>query len=543
MDKNVVLAVALSIGVIIGWNMWYSNRYGDVLEKNRTAKTRQSETVAQKPEKSGTGRWLEPAKEPSAFSPFENGAETKGGYETAGNLITVDTGVTRVTISSRGGVLTSLQLLKYLDEHGSPIELVKQGTMRKPLSIEFATAQATEKINTAVFVATAPRDDITLSRKKPSATVTLTYSLENGFGMVKKLTFYHESYQFDLEVSMSQPGRSITGSSFGLTWPGLGEKIESSYSYEGPVVLIRDKRLTEPPDDDEKTVYEGNIDWAGLTNKYYCMAFLPSEKDFKVVNRKIGDKAYSTTLRLVARGGGAANRIIMYAGPKSHEELGKLERDFKRMINYGWFDFLAKPLYKLLIWFYGFTGNLGWAIIILTIVIKVFFFPLTQKSFKSMKKMQKVQPKLKVLQQRYKNDKTKLNEELVALYKENKINPLGGCLPMLLQIPVFIALYKVLLQSIELKGAHFIWWLTDLSIKDPYYVTPVLMGISMFIQQKLSPAGSDPMQRNIMLAMPVIFTIMFLRFPSGLVIYWLISNILSILQQYYINRSHGHEVA
>lgn len=542
MDKNVIFAVALSIAVIIGWNMWYSNRYGDVLEQNRKTRVRQPEVAAKEPGKSRTGDWLEPSAEPSAFSPFGNVAETEESYETAGNLITLDTGVAKVSLSRKGGVITSFLLLKYLDEDGSPIELVNQGLPDKPLAIEFATAEATKKINTAIFTAKVPRDDITLSQENRSATVALTYSLENGFKMVKKLTFYHESYQFDLEVSMIQPGMSVTGSSFGLIWPGLGEKIESSYSYEGPVVLIKGKRLTETPDDGEKAVYEGNIAWAGLTNKYYCMAFLPADDDFKVVNRKIEDKVYSTTLRLVTHGSGSANRITMYAGPKSHEELGKLDRDFLRMINYGWLDFLAAPLYKLLMWFYGFTGNLGWAIIMLTVVIKVFFFPLTQKSFKSMKKMQKVQPKLKILQQRYKNDKTKLNEELVALYKENKINPLGGCLPMLLQIPVFIALYKVLLKSIDLKGAHFIWWLTDLSVKDPYYVTPILMGISMFAQQKLSPAGADPMQRNIMLAMPVVFTIMFLSFPSGLVIYWLVSNILSILQQYHINNSHS-EVA
>lgn len=540
MDSRIITAVVLSIAVIVGWNMWYSHRYGDLLEQNRAAKMHQSEAIVEKPK---SRNLLEPAAEPSAFSPFEGGAVKEKGYENPGNLITLDTGVTKISLSRRGGVITSLRLLKYLDEEGNPIELVNQRLLFKPLAIEFATVEATEKINTAIFSASVPRDNITLTPGNPSATIALTYSLENGFRMVKKLTFYHESYQFDLEVGMSQPGMSTTGSSFGLMWPGLGEKIESSYSYEGPVVLIKDKRLTETPDDGEKMVYEGDVDWAGLTNKYYCMAFLPASDDFKVVNRKIEEKTYSTTLRLVTHGSGSSNRITMYVGPKSHEELGKLDRNFMRMINYGWLDVLAAPLYKLLIWFYGFTGNLGWAIIVLTIVIKVCFFPLTQKSFTSMKKMQKVQPKLKVLQQRYKNDKTKLNEELVALYKDNKINPLGGCLPMLLQIPVFIALYKVLLQSIELKGAHFIWWLTDLSAKDPYYVTPILMGISMFAQQKLSPAGSDPMQRNIMLAMPVIFTIMFLRFPSGLVIYWLISNILSILQQYYINRSHRYEVA
>jgi YidC/Oxa1 family membrane protein insertase len=186
--------------------------------------------------------------------------------------------------------------------------------------------------------------------------------------------------------------------------------------------------------------------------------------------------------------------------------------------------------------FHGYLGNWGFAIILLTVCIKALFWPLTQKSYSSMKAMQKLQPKMAKLREKYANDKQRLNTEMMTLYKENRVNPFGGCLPILIQIPVFFALYQVLLRSIELRHAPFMWWITDLSAKDPYYVTPLIMGVTMFLQQKMTPTTMDPMQARLMMMMPVVFTFLFLNFPSGLVIYWLVNNVLTIAQQYLINR-------
>ena len=186
--------------------------------------------------------------------------------------------------------------------------------------------------------------------------------------------------------------------------------------------------------------------------------------------------------------------------------------------------------------FYGFIGNYGFAVILLTVCIKLIFWPLTQKSYKSMKGMQKLQPEMKKMREKHGKDKQKLNQEMMSFYKDNKVNPLGGCLPMVIQIPVFFALYRVLLGSIELRHAPFMLWITDLSAKDPYYVTPLIMGVTMFLQQKMTPTNMDPTQAKIMLMMPVVFTFMFLNFPSGLVLYWLTNNLLTILQQYLIKR-------
>ena len=552
MDKKTVTAIALAMLVLVGWNVWYYYRYKDVMEKNRLERfeQKQQETAGIPPETgkppSATDQLQIDAK-PSApvdtapLSPFEVEPAEQADV-TGDDFIIVNTGVTEITLSKIGGVIRSLKLAKFAKTDGEPVEMVNQEAKYGPLAIGFATREATAKINSARFATSSP-SRINLTDAEPARTVTFGFKLESGFELVKKVTFHHNSYRIDLEVVVTQPGGGGAASSYGLSWPGMGDGMDSFYSYSGPVIMVDGKRLTEQPDKGEKQSYEGYVKWAGLTSKYYCVAFVPEVTTSKVINRLIGEEKYSTTLEMVATGNRSVSRVAIFAGPKIRDELGKMDGDLKNMINYGWFDILAKPLFIMMLWFYDVTGNWGWSIIIVTVIIKVLFFPLSQKSYKSMKKMQKLQPQMKILQERYKNDKSKLNQELMAAYKKHNVNPLGGCLPMLLQIPVFIALYRVLLESIELKGAPFILWLADLSAKDPYYVTPILMGLSMFAQQKLSPTSADPIQKNMMLLMPIVFTVMFLNFPSGLVIYWLVNNVLSIMQQYYVNRSHRYEVS
>jgi YidC/Oxa1 family membrane protein insertase len=237
-----------------------------------------------------------------------------------------------------------------------------------------------------------------------------------------------------------------------------------------------------------------------------------------------------------------------YFGPKDLDVLHSLNLKLEHVVDFGWFDIIAKPLHGFLKYIYGLVKNYGIAIIILTILIKILFWPLTNKSYKSMKAMQKLQPHMAKIREKYKNDKEMLNQELMALYKTHKVNPFGGCLPMIIQIPAFFALYKILGYSIEIRHQPFLWWINDLSAPDrlnigidiPYVgglpILTLLMGASMFIQQKMTPVTGDPAQAKIMMMMPIIFTFMFINFPSGLVLYWLINNILSIGQQSYINR-------
>ena len=222
----------------------------------------------------------------------------------------------------------------------------------------------------------------------------------------------------------------------------------------------------------------------------------------------------------------------LYIGPKDMDVLKRTGHFLEKSIDLGWFGFIAKPLLVILKFFYKYTHNYGIAIIILTILIKVLFHPLTKKQYESMRHMQKIQPKMKEIREKFKDDKERMNKEVMDLYRTHKINPLGGCWPMLLQIPVFFALYRALLSSIEMRHAPFAFWIQDLSAKDPCYITPIIMGATMFLQQKMTPAAGDPNQQKMMMFMPLIFMFMFMNFPSGLVLYWLVNNVLTIGQQF-----------
>ncbi|MBI3794015.1 MAG: membrane protein insertase YidC [Nitrospinae bacterium] len=532
MERKTLYAILLSIAVVILWDVWYYYRYKDVLEANR------SKMAHKRVEQQTNGNNRQPLKENAPASPASAPAPTPAlaveskpldlattAPPAQGRTITVDTGVSNVSISTTGGIVESIKLFRYKDADGGPIEIVDAKSQFRPLSLEFATPEASNKINSAVFSSAAP-DKITLTAGNKDVSVPLTMALPNGVVITKTLVFHHLSYLVDLQIGVSGPG--VEGTTFGVSWNGIAGEEGKSYSYVGPVVLVDDKRLADSPKEKEPQTHEGNVLWGGVTNKYYCAAFLPTAVKSKFTARKTGEKDV-VTLQLPA---GSANGLAFYAGPKDHGELNKTGRELIRMINYGWFDILANPLFILLTWFNSIIGNFGFSIILLTVLVKLLFWPLSQASFKSVEKMKKVQPEMKMLQERYKNDRTKMNEELIALYKKYNINPMAGCLPIILQIPVFVALYKVLLESIDLKGANFVLWIHDLSTKDPYYVTPVLMGLSMLAQQKMSPSSTDPLQRKLMLAMPLVFTVMFINFPSGLVIYWLVNNLLSILQQY-----------
>jgi YidC/Oxa1 family membrane protein insertase len=330
----------------------------------------------------------------------------------------------------------------------------------------------------------------------------------------------------------------------------LDEK-RGGYAFEGPV-LLSGKHLEEFKLDKVKSIgsyrdFAGEIQWFGFEDKYFLQAVIPkTPSSTTLIIRRTSEKTveihYAFAPATIAAGSSLIKDNLIFLGPKELKPLEAVGYNLNKALDFGFFDIIAKPLLFAMNWIYKSVGSYGWTIIILTIMIKILLYPLTLKSFTSMKELQKIQPLMKEIQQQYKDDKQKLNQELMGLYKEHKINPMGGCLPMLLQIPILFALYKVFYQAIELRHTPFhIFgsWLPDLSASDPYYITPILMGASQFVMQKMTPSTGDPTQQKIMLIMPVVFTFMFLNFPSGLVIYWLVSNILSIAQQAYINRKHA----
>ena len=311
------------------------------------------------------------------------------------------------------------------------------------------------------------------------------------------------------------------------------------YQYDGPISLFEGKLVKNSYDDLDKhspVKVQARGGWSGIMEQYFITAFIGDPEKIDDYYFKGDGKTYQTGLMSAGEKSdrGTTFNTDIFIGPKATPIMSQLGVGLERSVDYGWFAVIAKPLHNLLLWLYGYLGNYGLCIIVLVLMIKTVFYWPTQKSYESMAKMRKLQPEMQRVREQFGDDRQKMGQEMMALYKKHKVNPMGGCLPVVIQIPVFFALYKSLLVSIELRHAPFYGWITDLSAMDPYYVLPIVMGASMIIQQRLNPAPPDPLQAKIMKFLPVIFTFMFLFFPSGLVLYWLVNNILSIAQQWYI---------
>jgi len=322
---------------------------------------------------------------------------------------------------------------------------------------------------------------------------------------------------------------------------GLGTASDR-YTFTGFMALI-DGKLVKKKEVDEDRVFQGDVVWEGFSDKYFLSCLVPENNPVSSVildydgsgaleNEGLWISRLVYNIQAHTQGNLSRFDYTFFIGPKEMDVLKESGHSLTESIDLGWFGFIAEPLLVVLKFFFKYTHNYGVAIILLTIIIKVLFYPLTRKQYESMKDLQKLQPKMKDLREKFKNDKERLNKEVMDLYRTHKINPLGGCWPVLLQIPVFFALYKALLNSIELRHAPFVFWIQDLAQKDPCYITPLIMGATMFLQQKMTPTAGDPAQQKMMMMMPVVFTFLFLNFPSGLVLYWLVNNVLTIGQQY-----------
>ncbi|PIQ96848.1 MAG: hypothetical protein COV67_07275 [Nitrospinae bacterium CG11_big_fil_rev_8_21_14_0_20_56_8] len=456
-------------------------------------------------------------------------------------IVNISTGRATIQVSNRGGVIQSVLLNRFKNDDGTPVDLVNhvQGTSL-PLAIESNEAEITRILNNSYYTVSA--SSITLTPAAPEATLTLNLDTPGGLQVTRELTFHYDDFMIDVHTHIKNPGRAGENLQYFIVWgPDLGGKVNSKTDYivfSGPTTFVNNDRIETAPEDIQDFVrLKGEVDWTAFQNKYFAAALLPESGTKGAIVKQEEDRNY-VGLELETVQGAADVKLKLYAGTKELQILENAGHKLIRILDYGWlgnkFAFLVKPMLKFLQYFYEVFHNYGWAIIMLTVIIKVLFFPLTHKSFKSMKGMQKIQPYVKIIQERNKDDRQKMNEEMLELYRKHRVNPMGGCLPMVLQIPVFIALYHALFFSIELRGAPFILWITDLSVADPYYVTPIFMGLTMILQQRLTPSAMDPVQQKIMMLMPIVFTFLFLTFPSGLVIYWTVNNLLTIAQQYYI---------
>lgn len=382
---------------------------------------------------------------------------------------------------------------------------------------------------------------------KDQLDVVLRWSNDAGVEVAKRFHFQRGTYLVTISHEVKNgSGASWTGREYRQLLRGKPSEREGDakfvYTYTGGAIYSPDEKYEKISFDDmEEASLSRDVKggWIAMLQHYFLGAWIPpaEETDHFYSNVLPGERyvlgAYTPSVSVPA-GGSHTFSSGFLAGPKLQDELEKIAPGLELTVDYGWLTVIAKPIFWLMKQIHSLVGNWGWSIILLTLVIKLAFFKLSETSYRSMANMRKMTPRIQALKDRFGDDKQRLNQAMMELYKKEKINPLGGCLPILVQIPVFIALYWVLLESVELRQAPFILWIRDLSIKDPYFVLPVIMGVSMFIQQKLNPAPPDPMQAKLMMALPFVFTIFFAFFPAGLVLYWVTNNILSISQQWYI---------
>jgi YidC/Oxa1 family membrane protein insertase len=456
----------------------------------------------------------------------------------------VETDYYTAVFSSQGGALKSLVLKKYRETSGANGEAVSLISESSAEGFALKTGSSVFSIDPdALYSQSADTMRVSGNEKKR---LDFAWTSPQGFTVTKSYTFSGAGYEIGLETRITNSGSATVRGAMDLSLPHQpgSKNKQSRFEIDNAVTRADGKFITEAVKDipEKPKKYVSSVEWTGYADKYFLSAVLSKDGSIGSVAIEKGRGRYLNTIISspsldIKPGQTSAVAYRLFFGPKDLDILKAQGAGLEQSLDLGWFSALAKPLLYTLKFFYKYTHNYGIAIIIITVIIKILFFPLTHKSYKSMKDMQKLQPMMTELKEKHKDDRDAMNKAMMELYRTHKVNPLGGCLPMMVQIPVFFALYKALMFSIELRHAPFMLWITDLSAKDPYLVTPIIMGATMFIQQKMTPSTMDPMQAKMMLALPVVFTFMFLNFPSGLVIYWLVNNILTIAQQAYINHA------
>jgi len=479
--------------------------------------------------------------EPATIRPAES--------EQAG-VVKVMTDVYNISINLRGGGIEELKLLNYpVDAKQPDISVMIMEKDQNAFYIFQGGFLSNDAAPNHEAVYSAAKNLYTLSANENTLIVPLLWRSDSGVEVVK--TYYFNKGSYGIEVNYTLTNNSPDDWS-GRVYAQLQRNNPNRsghrliYTYTGAIISSPEERYQKISFDDmeDKTLGIEIINgWAAMLQHYFVSALIPgsSDKPYYYYTKALHEEnryliGMMSPVSNVSPGTTASVSHRLFIGPKTQRLLEKAAPRLELTVDYGSLWFVAKPLFICLEWFHGVAGNWGFAIILVTLLIKIIFYPLSAAGYRSMANMRQVQPKLMAIKDRYKDDKTRLNQAMMDLYKKEKINPLGGCFPILIQIPVFIALYWVLLESIELRQASFILWIQDLSSPDPWYVLPVLMGISMFVQQKLNPAPMDPVQEKVMMTLPFVFTVFFAFFPSGLVLYWVVNNVLSIGQQWMITR-------
>lgn len=547
MDKRVIVFLALSVMIILGYEYLLTEL--GLLPQTAESELADQTTTEESPSDTGDrdlesqSPTLHAGSEESPEKPSTDHASAPAARKelTVAETVEVETDLYRAKFTSRGAALTSWELKQYRSSSntGALVQLVRQGgKFVQPLTVTTDDTALTKELGQGIYH--VAKDFTTLDQDHPTGHVTFSYDNPGtGTRLEKRLTFHAGSYVVDMELVQSGLSASVNvelGTNFGIVeW---GEGFIGSV---GAASLVDDKVEKGMPDSELER--KGSVKWAALQDKYFISSLIPKNSSSTVAKNQ-GDKLVSTAVHLPIDAPRTPLHLQLYAGPKEHDTLQDMQIGLEETIDFGWFLFgswdtvraIAKPIFYILRWINEYTHNYGLTIILLTVGIKVLFVPLQYKSYKSMKQMQGIQPKVAALQEKLKDDRERLNKELIKLYRDQKVNPVGGCLPMVLQMPVFVALFNILYMTIDLRQAPLGLWITDLSLQDPYYILPIIMGVSMFVMQKIQPTTMDPTQAKLMLLLPVFMTFLFINFPAGLVLYWLTNNVLSIVQQFVTDR-------
>ncbi len=534
--KRLILFVIFSFSVLMLWEAWQRDH---APQQAVTATAGGVNTPV-----AATGDAGIP-KAPSAQQPV---IQETGFALQRGTRIKVRTDLVLAEIDTVGGDIRRLELLQHRDNNDKTKNFVLFDDQAKPAVYVAQSGLIGEGLPSHKIQFTAPSGDQTMQDGQDKLEMRLSWRDANGLQVDKLYTFHRGSYVVDLSYQIRNGGsvviepavyyqvvhdsESSQGSAMMPTFTGAAYYTEAD----------KFKKVTFDEMAKENLSKNATDGWIGLVQHYFVGAWLPKEKVAREYYTKhLSDKIYSmgavSSLGQIAAGAAVTTGARLYAGPQEQAHLQSVAPGLEYTVDYGWLTIIAAPLFWVLAMIQKMVQNWGVAIILLTIFIKLAFYPLSAASYRSMAQMKELAPRLQHLKEKYGDDRQKLHEAMMHLYKTEKINPMGGCLPILIQIPVFIALYWVLLGSVEMRHAPFALWITDLTATDPYYVLPILMGATMIIQTKLNPTPPDPIQAKVMTIMPIVFSVFFFFFPAGLVLYWLVNNILSIAQQWHINRT------
>jgi YidC/Oxa1 family membrane protein insertase len=533
--RRLILFVVFSFSLLLLWEAWQKEAKPPVTP-NATIQGAVVPTPSLR---------TEPSSVKSAELP--SSAAAAGGSR---EHLRVSTDTVLAEIDTQGGDIEYLELIRQKDAHEETKNFVLFGPEHR-YAAQSGLIGAGLPNHRTLF--RAQGREFTLAEGQDKVEVRLVASTPQGVKVTKILTFRRGSYRIDVaeEITNGTSEALSTDAYFQLTRNGesAGGDPYMTKTYTGAAVYTEKEKFQKVTFEDiakGKVAYPKTSDngWVAMIQHYFVAALLPPEKTPReFYTRKLEGDLYAVGVIVpvgpIAPGATSSVVVPLYAGPQDQDHLQSVAPGLQLVVDYGWLTVIAAPLFWVLKLFHGWTANWGIAIILLTVLIKLIFFPLSAASYRSMAKMKLVTPRLMKLREQYGDDKVKMNQAMMDLYKTEKINPLGGCLPIVVQIPVFIALYWVLFESVELRHAPFYLWIRDLSAPDPWYVLPTLMMVSMIVQTRLNPTPPDPVQAKVMMIMPLVFGVMFYFFPSGLVLYWFVNNILSILQQWQITRMIG----